>query len=125
MSNFAAMSFPISKLLSALSKGTSKIIDGFVETTYGFLEVCVESCIWMDDRCLGARTGLRERVWGMIGEKPYTAEQAGEGIEVWGDTPLDVLSDRGGRSCLRRAVLRRPGRPWLGSRRTQANPDHI
>jgi hypothetical protein len=47
MSNFAAMSFPVPELLSALSKATSKIIDGFREIKYVFLEVCVESCIWL------------------------------------------------------------------------------
>ena len=41
MSNFAAMSFPLSCLLSAASKATSKIIDGFLETVYVFLEIGV------------------------------------------------------------------------------------
>jgi hypothetical protein len=45
MSNFAAMSCSVLVPLSAVSKATSKIIDGFMETKYVFLEVCVESCI--------------------------------------------------------------------------------
>src|ERR1022692_2738821 len=58
MSNFAAMLFSVLGLLSAVSKATSKIINGFRETKYAFLEGCVEFCI-----CLG-RNGLRERqVW--------------------------------------------------------------
>src|SRR5258708_3831718 len=33
--------------LTILSKATSKIIDGFLETDYVFPEVSVESCIWL------------------------------------------------------------------------------
>jgi hypothetical protein len=53
MSNFAAMSFPVLGLLNAVSKATSKIIDGFLETAYAFLEVCVEYCIPLGGKILG------------------------------------------------------------------------
>src|ERR1700692_244108 len=44
MSNFAAMLFPVPDLLSAVSKASSKIIDGFPEMPYVFQELCVEFC---------------------------------------------------------------------------------
>src|SRR5271169_173816 len=58
MSNFAAMLFPVPGLLSTLSKASSKIIDGFMEIKYAFLEVCVESCILLGWSILGGSAGI-------------------------------------------------------------------
>src|ERR1700693_444850 len=70
MSNFAAMWFPVVELLSTLSKATSKIIDGFRETKYAFVEVCVESCIWLGGKVLRRTLELftRRPVGGSVGE---------------------------------------------------------
>src|SRR5271165_617632 len=76
MSNFAAMSFPISGLLSAVSKATSKIIDGFLETAYAFLEVCVESGMWLGRKTLGHRVQFAHRpVGGGVQTKPRLASK--------------------------------------------------
>jgi hypothetical protein len=65
MSNFAAMSVPVTGLLSAASKATSEIIDGFLKANYGFLELSVKLRIWLDPKRLTRTVEARHKSQGL------------------------------------------------------------